>query len=217
MAMSSSERSKALDGYVRKLTAMTAKDDAHDVYEAWAKDYESDLVEGYGYNAHRTAAAVMAEVCQDRHARILDLGCGTGLVAEALRVQGFDNIDGFDASANMLEQARSKGIYQEIIQGDVRADGVLAPETYDAAIAVGVFGGGHVGPDDLECFIRPVREGGAVVLYANGIPFVEDDYASHLRRIEAAGLCEVLRIDETNYMDRIERPGYLVLARRTKG
>lgn len=52
--MSSGAGSEPLDGFVRKLTAMTAGDDAHEVYEAWAPSYERDLVEGYGYTAQRT-------------------------------------------------------------------------------------------------------------------------------------------------------------------
>ena len=174
-------------------------------------------MQGYGYNAHQTAALAMSRLCPDRGACLLDLGCGTGLVAQALAELGFVHIEGFDASANMLEQARSKNVYRALIQGDIRASDALKSGSYDAAIAVGVFGGGHVGPDDLKCFIRPVRAGGAVVLYANGIPFVEDDYAAHLQRLERAGWCEVLAIEQTNYMDKLERPGYLVTARRRAG
>ena len=215
--MSGGDRAKARDGFVRTLTAMTADDDAHEVYEAWASDYESDLVQGYGYNAHQTAALAMSRLCPDRGARVLDLGCGTGLVAQVLAKFGFANIEGFDASANMLEQARGKNLYRSLIQGDLRSPDALNADSYDAAIAVGVFGGGHVGPEDLECFIRPVRAGGAVVLYANGIPFVEDDYAAHLQRLERAGWWEVLAVEQTNYMDKVDRPGYLVTARRTVG
>jgi len=212
--MGTSNKSEALDGYVKTLTAMSATDDAHAVYEAWAADYENDLVAGYGYNAHLLSAQALAEACANRNARVLDLGCGTGLVGQALTEHGFNNIDGFDASEKMLEQARPKGIYRQLMIGDIRAPNALTADSYDAAIAVGVFGGGHVGPGDLEYFVRPVRAGGAIVLYANGIPFVADDYASHLRRLEQAGLWTVERSERTNYMAKLDRPGYLVVARR---
>ena len=208
---------ESLDGFVAKLTGMTAEDDAHEVYEAWAPTYEGDLVEGYGYTAHRIAAEAMALACPGRDARILDIGCGTGLVAEELAARGFSNIDGFDASPRMLVEAKTKGAYRRLLEGDVRDPEAIEAERYDAVIAVGVFGGGHVGPEDLEYFARPVRTGGAIVLYANGIPFVEDDYPSHLRRLEENGVWTVERTEETNYMDRIERPGWLVVARRSGG
>ena len=207
----------ALHGFVAKLTAMRAGDDAHEVYEAWAPTYEADLVGGFGYTAHRIAAGAMAAACPDRGAEILDIGCGTGLVAEELAHRGFTAIDGLDASSRMLDKARSKGVYRNLIEGDVRAPDAVESGRYDAVIAVGVFGGGHVGPEDLACFARPARVGGAIVLYANAIPYVEDDYPSHLGRLEGNGILRVERTEESNYMDRIERPGWLVVARRAGG
>ena len=215
--MNSGGGSESLDGFVRKLTAMTAGDDAHEVYEAWAPSYENDLVDGYGYTAHRIAAAAMAATLPDRAASILDVGCGTGLVAVELAAHGFTTIDGLDASPRMLDKARAKGVYRNLIEGDVRRPDVIGPGRYDAVIAAGVFGGGHVGPEDLDSFARPVRAGGAIVLYANGMPWVADDYPSHLRRLEEDGVWTVQRTEESNYMDRIERPGWLVVARRAEG
>ena len=206
----------ALDGFVKTLTAMRAGDDAHEVYEAWAPSYEADLVDGYGYTAHRIAAEAMAAACPNRAAEILDVGCGTGLVAEALAARGFSIIDGFDAFPRMLAETRSKKAYRRLFEGDVRDPRAIETERYDAAIAVGVFGGGHVGPEDLEHFVRPVRPGGVIVLYANGIPYVEDDYPAHLRRLEANDVWTVEHTEETNYMDRIERPGWLIVARRAR-
>ena len=215
--MNSGGGDEPLQGFVRKLTAMTAGDDAHEIYEAWAPSYENDLVDGYGYTAHRIAVAAMTAARPDRAASILDIGCGTGLVAVELAARGFTSIDGLDASPRMLDRARDKGVYRDLIEGDVRRPGVIGSGRYDAVIAVGVFGGGHVGPEDLVCFARPVRAGGVIVLYANGIPWFADDYPSHLRRLEDDGVWTVQRTEESNYMDRIERPGWLVVARRAEG
>lgn len=93
---SAGARRGALHGFVATLTSMTAGDDAHEVYEAWAPTYEADLVDGYGYTAHRIAAEGMAGACPERAAEILDVGCGTGLVAAELAARGFSTIDGLD-------------------------------------------------------------------------------------------------------------------------
>ena len=204
----------ALHGFVARLTAMNAEDDAHEVYEEWAPSYESDLVEGYGYTAHRIAAEAMAAACPDRAATILDIGCGTGLVAEELAARGFATIDGLDASPRMLHEARAKGIYRRLVEGDVRARGTIEPGKYDAVIAVGVFGAGHLGPQHLGGLARPVRAGGPIVLYSSALRWVEDDYPSHLARLETDGIWNVEQTRTSNYMDRIERPGWLVVARR---
>ena len=208
---------RALHGFVAKLTAMTVEDDAHEVYEEWAPSYESDLVEGYGYTAHRIAAAAMAAACPDRAATLLDIGCGTGLVAEELAARGFTAIDGLDTSPRMLDEARAKGVYRALIEGDVRDPAAIEPARYSAVIAVGVFGAGHLGPQDLECLVRPVRAGGPIVLYSSALRWIEDDYPSHLERLESDGTWTVERIRTSNYMDRIERPGWLVVARRGTG
>jgi predicted TPR repeat methyltransferase len=48
---------------------------------------------------------------------VLDLGCGTGLVAEALRDLA-SPIDGIDLSAAMLAKARDRGQYSTLAAGD---------------------------------------------------------------------------------------------------
>lgn len=47
-------------------------------------------------------------------ASVLDMGCGTGLVGVYLKERGFNNIVGVDASAGMLEKARTKSVYTEL-------------------------------------------------------------------------------------------------------
>ena len=215
--MSSPAGRGGLHGFVAKLTAMTAEDDAHEVYEEWAPTYESDLVGDFGYTAHRIAAEAMSAACPDRGAAILDIGCGTGLVAVELAARGFSTVDGFDASPRMLAEARAKGVYRDLVEGDVRDPDAVEPERYDAVIAVGVFGAGHLGPQDLDRFARPVRAGGPIVLYSSALRWVEDDYPSHLERLETDGVWTVEQTRTSNYMDRIERPGWLVVARRAGG
>ena len=49
--------------------------------------------------------AQLLDVAQFSGAAILDLGCGDGLVGEALTVRGFTNISGFDISSKMVALA----------------------------------------------------------------------------------------------------------------
>ena len=120
-------------------------------------------------------------VCPDRASRVLDLGCGTGLVGDELSNRGYSNIDGLDIAPNMLAEARSKKVYRELLTGDMTGVLDLGGRIYDAAIGVGCFGNGHVGPQHLAELIRTVTPGGALVFYLNGIPFEEDDYRARYR------------------------------------
>ena len=45
---------------------------------------------------------------------IIDFGCGTGLVGEALHDAGFENLTGVDCSDAMLGQARGKNVYVDL-------------------------------------------------------------------------------------------------------
>ena len=44
--------------------------------------------------------------------RILDIGCGTGLIGKYLAQKGFKHIVGLDVSTMMLAKARTKGVYE---------------------------------------------------------------------------------------------------------
>ena len=50
--------------------------------------------------------------------RILDAGCGTGLLGDELRLLAA-RLDGIDLSAGMLERARQRGIYHSLAEGDL--------------------------------------------------------------------------------------------------
>jgi len=205
---------KPLDGFVAKLTAMRGPGGSLDVYEPWATSYEQDLLGEYGYVAPRIAADAFAAASPELGGPIIDFGCGTGLVGIELAQRGYECIDGIDISPAMLEQARAKGVYRQLLRGDLSARTAIADNTYAGAIAVGCFGSGHLGPEHLGELIRPVRPGGLIVLYTNGIPYLEDDYPAHLQRIELLGWWSLLKTEQSNYMDTVERPGWVIVARR---
>lgn len=205
---------KALDGYVKRLTAMSADETTLDIYEDWAPTYESTMLADYGYVAPGIAVDAFEMVCPDRGARILDLGCGTGLVGVELAGRGYTTIDGLDIAPNMLAEARAKQVYGDLLSGDMTGPLDLDGRIYDATIGVGCFGNGHVGPEHLLELIATVRPGGVLVFYLNGIPFEEDDYQSHYQSLQSAGHWRVMTLERSNYMAALDRPGWVVAARR---
>jgi SAM-dependent methyltransferase len=62
--------------------------------------------------------------------RAADLGCGTGRTGVWLRQHGVVDIDGVDLTPEMLAVARSKGVYQSLVEADLAASG-LAGANYD--------------------------------------------------------------------------------------
>ena len=67
-----------------------------------------------------TLSEVFLELRLPREARILDVACGTGIVAEELRPHGYDNIDGLDPVKGYLATAQDKKLYR------VRANAALS-------------------------------------------------------------------------------------------
>ncbi|MDA0238941.1 MAG: methyltransferase domain-containing protein [Proteobacteria bacterium] len=95
-----------------------------------------------------------------RFARLLDLGCGTGLVGKHLAPYT-DELVGVDLSPNMLEIADQKGIYTELSESDVLTYlNSAASRSFDLITAADVFV--YVGAltDVFRQVARVLRPGG---------------------------------------------------------
>lgn len=90
------------------------------VFDNYAAKFDQHLTQALSYNVPQRMAE---QIRQHRKPtapkpRVLDLGCGTGLVGEALKDMDAELI-GVDLSGGMLQQARARGIYQELVQSDL--------------------------------------------------------------------------------------------------
>lgn len=188
------ERAYTLDG---------DPDETRSFYADWARDYDRDTVEGFGYVAPGIAAEALARKVGP-HARILDAGCGTGLVGAELS-ERVGTIDGLDLSPQMLAEAEAKGVYETLAEADMTRPLDLAADAYDGVISVGVFTSGHVGPEGLDELVRVARPGAPVVVTVHEKVWDRDGYPAHLGRMKAAGTLATLEVEEAPYH---EREGY---------
>jgi predicted TPR repeat methyltransferase len=73
---------------------------------------------------------------RERPWRVLDLGCGTGLVGEAFRgLARGGRIDGIDLAPRMIEAARSRGVYDDLTLGDIESILAAPGRSYDLILA----------------------------------------------------------------------------------
>lgn len=79
-------------------------------YDEFAKTYEDRR--GAGYHAWLDDAQANLVRRHSDGGRLLEVGCGTGLILERLRLD-FDEVVGVDLSEGMLEHARSRGLTVE--------------------------------------------------------------------------------------------------------
>jgi predicted TPR repeat methyltransferase len=108
------------------------------LFDRYAAKFESHLVKELQYNAPEKIAAQAKAHFGDRRIDLLDLGCGTGLVASALKGTSGVSI-GVDISGKMLDEAAKKGLYQRLHQVDIRDALRDTPaQTFDLIVAADV-------------------------------------------------------------------------------
>ena len=129
-------------------------------YRKWADDYDRQMLDQRGYTAPSSIAEILSEQLPDTQASVLDVGCGTGLTCRLLAQRGFSQLDGIDLSQEMIEVARERGIYRNLLQGDVNAPLQLETASYDGVVSSGTFTHGHVGPAPLDEIFRVLKPGG---------------------------------------------------------
>jgi ubiquinone/menaquinone biosynthesis C-methylase UbiE len=133
-------------------------------YDEWATTYNQD-VEKEEYVAPQIASQNLITYLgpQVYEAKILDAGCGTGLVGEALTKLGATNIHGIDLSPGMLEVAERTGVYTSLNVANLAERLDIPSLSYDAVICVGTMTEGHVGPEAFDEFVRVTKVGGVIV------------------------------------------------------
>ena len=91
------------------------------LFDDYAPRFDKHLTKNLGYRAPALIAEALSAVASGRRfASALDLGCGTGLMGEALRGR-VDRLTGVDLSAAMIAKARERGVYDELVVGDAAA------------------------------------------------------------------------------------------------
>ncbi|NWT48438.1 MET27 protein, partial [Chroicocephalus maculipennis] len=142
------------------------------LYDGWADRYEEDVA-ALEYRAPHLAAASLAFAfpAPPAGARLLDVACGTGLVARELHRRGFRCLHGVDGSEGMLERARSTGLYRQLRRCVVGREPLPAPaEHYDAVTVVGALGEGQVPSTAVTELLRVTKPGGFLCLTTRSNP-----------------------------------------------
>lgn len=201
-------------GRLAQVTGSDVDIDPADHYDDWAASYNDDLLREYGYYAHQIAARAFAEVNKDRSVAVLDVGCGTGLAAQELAGVGFETIDGVDVSKNMLEEARKTGVYRTLHQRRIGGQENPRLTGYGGVICVGSFGLGHLGPQAMGALIDMAQVGAPIVIFMNAESYEAEGYAAHIDDLFQAGRWAIDGIENHNYMQALDRPGKLIVARR---
>lgn len=92
------------------------------IFDAFAGDFDSTLA-GLEYQVPEYIAQTVNQTFKReflRLTRYLDLGCGTGLCAQAVKpIIGWSDVTGVDLSEKMLDVARSKYVYDRLVADEI--------------------------------------------------------------------------------------------------
>ncbi len=196
--------------------ALETPEDARRLYADWAETYDS----GFAVDMDFAMPARVAEHFAGAGGAgpVLDFGTGTGLLGERLAALGVAPVDGTDLSPEMLAVADRKGIYRDLIVGNILDGLVLPAESYAGIVSSGTFTHAHVGPEALEPLLRVARPGALFALSINAKHFEAAGFAAAFEAL--AGRITAPELPEMRfYGDRATGPhkddtGYVAMFRK---
>lgn len=139
--------------------ALRSDDESRALYRDWATTYDQTMVDGLQYRSPTVVVDLLRPHLANAQARVLDIGCGTGLAGRALAAHGFTEIEGLDLSPEMAQVAADSGAYRAFVMADLNTTLPVPDATFDAAMCCGTFTTGHVSAACLDEVLRILRPG----------------------------------------------------------
>ena len=96
--------------------------------------------------------------------KILDVGCGTGLLAKELSSYNFQNLHGIDISKESLKVAEKLNIYQRLSVEQLGEKLNFADNSFDAWVSSGVFTRKQVPINAFDELIRILKPNGLIMI-----------------------------------------------------
>jgi predicted TPR repeat methyltransferase len=132
------------------------------LFDEFARTFDAKLAKLH-YRAPQLTVDVLSDLLplRDKSLHVVDAGCGTGLCGPLLAPFA-RRLVGVDLSAAMLEQARRRGVYDELFKEELTAFLYKHPATFDAIVSADTL----VYFGDLEPVVRAMssatRPGGVI-------------------------------------------------------
>ncbi|VAW68712.1 hypothetical protein MNBD_GAMMA09-1858 [hydrothermal vent metagenome] len=106
----------ALEGFT---TSTAPAEYIREIFDNYADNFESHLVNKLGYHIpEMLLEAILKSTSKRSGLSVLDLGCGTGLMGVMLG-DYCSYLAGVDLAPKMIEHARTKEVYNELVVGDI--------------------------------------------------------------------------------------------------
>ena len=185
-------------------------------YEDWTDNnkYNKDMVD-WNYIAPQETVLILKKYAFNRNYKILDAGCGTGLVGIELKKYGYSNIEGVDFSQSMLDLV-PQDVYKKIEKVDLNKHLKFKNNTYDVVMCVGTFTYGHVKPQALDELIRITKNKGFICFTINEGIYEEYGFDNKIKALSKNKSWDVKEFFKSDYITTKDVEAWLCLAEITK-
>ena len=185
-------------------------------YQNWTKKnkYNQDMVD-LNYVAPKEAVSILKKYAFNKNCKILDAGCGTGLVGIELKKYGYSNIEGVDFSQSMLDLV-PRGTYKKIEKIDLNKPLKFKDNMYDVLMCVGTFTYGHVKPKALDELIRITKNRGLICFTINEGIYEEYGFDKKIKELSDSKIWKVKEFFKSDYITTKDVDAWLCLAEITK-
>ena len=185
-------------------------------YQDWTKKdkYNRDMID-LNYVAPKETVSVLKKYTLRNNCKILDAGCGTGLVGIELKKNGYSNIDGVDFSQDMLDLV-PENIYKKVEKIDLNKPLKFKTNMYDAVICVGTFTYGHVKSQALDELIRIIKNKGLICFTINEGIYEKYGFNNKIKELTNNKLWNVKEFFKSNYIVNKDVNAWLCLSEITK-
>ena len=181
-------------------------------YQDWTDNnqYNKDMVD-WNYTAPKETVLILKKYVFNKNSKILDAGCGTGLVGIELKKYGYSNIEGVDFSQNMLDLA-PQSIYKKIEKIDLNKSLKFKDNIYDVIMCVGTFTYGHVKPQALDELIRITKNRGFICFTINEGIYEEYGFDKKIKELSDSKSWTVKEFFKSDYITTKNVEAWLCLA-----
>jgi ubiquinone/menaquinone biosynthesis C-methylase UbiE len=164
-------------------------------YDVWAKDYDTDLDEGFGWVGPKKAVEYFVKYVP-KDGKVLDAGAGTGLCGELLAKEGYSDMTAMDISKGMLEEAKKKNAYKAFDQMVMGEKLDYADNTFDGVISVGVMTVGHAPASSLDELVRVTKPGGYIVYSLRPDVYRDNGFVAKHEELQKAGKWKLAEVSD---------------------
>ena len=185
---------------------LKAGKEVEDYYDEWTVEnkYDKDMVD-WKYSGPQETVNLFKKYNFKKEIKILDAGCGTGLVGVELKKNGYLNLDGADFSQKMLDLV-PKNIYENLFKIDLNQKVNIADDAYEGITCVGTFTFGHVNPPALDEMIRICKNRSSICFTINIGIYEEYGFDKKIKELEDINSCLLYTSPSPRDMRRSRMP-----------